>query len=63
MYLLIIFFPLIGSFIAGFFGRKIGKQGAIIVTTSLVSLSALLSFFIFYEVVLCHSVCTLKLFT
>ena len=63
MYLLVIFLPLLASFVAGFFGRWIGKQGAVIVTTASVALSSLLSFFIFYEVVLCHSVCTLKLFT
>jgi len=63
MYLSIIFFPLIGSFIAGFFGRQLGKQGAIIITTTLVALSACLSFFSFYEIVLSHSVCNLKVFT
>ena len=62
MYLLIVFFPLIGSFITGIFGRKIGKQGAVLITTTLVALSTLLSFFIFYEVVLSHSICTIKLF-
>lgn len=62
MYLLVIFFPLIGAISAGLFGRYLGKQGAIVITTSLVAMSALISFFIFYEVVLCHSVCTIKLF-
>jgi proton-translocating NADH-quinone oxidoreductase chain L len=63
MYLSLIFLPLIGAFIAGFFGRFLGKQGAILITTILVSLSALFSFIVFYEVVLCHSVCSFKLFT
>ena len=63
MYLSIIFLPLIGAFIAGFFGRFLGKQGAILITTTLVFLSSILSFFVFYEVVLCHSVCSFKLFT
>jgi hypothetical protein len=58
-----LFLPLIGAFIAGFFGRFLGKQGAILITTILVSLSALFSFIVFYEVVLCHSVCSFKLFT
>ena len=39
MYLSIIFLPLIGAFIAGFFGRFLGKQGAILITTTLVFLS------------------------
>lgn len=62
MYLSIIFFPLIGAIIAGLFGRYIGKQGAIILTTTLVFLSSLFSFIVFYEVVLSHSVCSIKLF-
>lgn len=63
MYLLIVLLPLIGALTAGLFGRFIGKQGAILITTLLVSISALFSFVVFYEVVLCHSVCTIKLFT
>ena len=63
MYLSIVFLPLIGALTASLFGRYIGKQGAILITTSLVSLSAVFSFIVFYEVVLCHSVCSLKLFT
>ena len=63
MYLTIIFLPLIGAFVAGIFGRYIGKQGSIIVTTLSVFLSSLLSFIAFYEVTLSHSVCSFKLFT
>ena len=62
MYLSIIFLPLIGSLTAGLFGRYIGKQGSIVITTASVFLSSLFSFIVFYEVVLCHSVCTIKLF-
>ena len=62
MYLSIIFLPLIGAITAGLFGRYIGKQGAIILTTTLVFLSSLFSFIVFYEVVLSHSVCSIKLF-
>ncbi len=63
MYLSIIFLPLLGAFIAGFFGRFIGKQGATIVTTFSVFLSSIFSLLAFYEVILCHSVCSFKLFT
>jgi len=63
MYLSIIFLPLLGAFIAGFFGRLIGKQGATIVTTFSVFLSSVFSLLAFYEVILCHSVCSFKLFT
>jgi NADH-ubiquinone oxidoreductase chain 5 len=63
MYLSIIFLPLLGAFIAGFFGRLIGKQGATIITTFSVFLSSIFSLLAFYEVILCHSVCSFKLFT
>ena len=52
MYLLIIFFPLIGSLSAGLFGRKIGPSGSAIITTNCLILSFLCSFFAFYEVAL-----------
>ena len=63
MYLSIIFLPLLGAFIAGFFGRFIGKQGAYIITTFSVFLASLMSLLAFYEVILCHSICSFKLFT
>ena len=63
MYSSIIFLPLLGALTAGLFGRYIGKQGSIIITTTLVSISSLLSFVVFYETVLCHSVTSFKLFT
>jgi len=63
MYLSIIFLPLLGALTAGLFGRYIGKQGSIIITTTSVSISSLLSFIVFYETVLCHSVTSFKLFT
>jgi len=63
MYLSIIFFPLIGSFCASFLGRFLGKQGAAIVTTALIALSAMFSFVIFFEVVLSHSICVITLFS
>jgi NADH-ubiquinone oxidoreductase chain 5 len=53
MYLLIIFLPLLGATISGFFGRSIGEEGAVRVTTSLVMLTFLLSTIAFYEVGLC----------
>tara|TARA_Y100000590_G_scaffold319304_1_gene361345 strand:- start:10372 stop:12279 length:1908 start_codon:yes stop_codon:yes gene_type:complete len=46
----IIFLPLLGSFISGFFGKKIGDFYSQILTSILVSISAVLSFFIFFEV-------------
>ena len=51
MYAAVVFLPLLGSFIAGFFGRKIGDRGSQLVTCAGVGLSALLSVAIFIEVV------------
>nr|YP_010165719.1 NADH dehydrogenase subunit 5 [Imasa heleensis]QRR29732.1 NADH dehydrogenase subunit 5 [Imasa heleensis] len=55
MYLLIVLLPAIGSFISGFFGRYLGKQGSMIVTTGSVLFSCIFSFIAFYEVGLAHS--------
>ena len=46
----IIFLPLIGSVVSGFFGKKIGNTYSQILTSLLVSISAILSLFIFYKV-------------
>ena len=46
----IVFLPLIGSFISGFFGKKIGDKYCLILTSSLVAISATLSLLIFYQV-------------
>ena len=47
---IIVFLPLISSIISGFFGKKIGERNSEILTSFFVSISALLSFFIFYKV-------------
>jgi len=46
----IVFLPLIGSFISGFFGKKLGDKYCPILVSLLVSISGILSLFIFYEV-------------
>ena len=46
----IVFLPLIGSFISGFFGIKIGEKFCQVLTSSLVLFSAILSLIIFYDV-------------
>ena len=51
MELSILFLPLIASIISGFFGRFIGDRNSEIVTSLLVSISAILSIYVFYEVV------------
>jgi len=63
MYLLSITFPLIGSLIAGFFGRHLGQRGAPLIATSSIILAFLCCLIPFYEVGLSGSPCTLELFT
>lgn len=60
MYLLIVFLPLLGFFLAAGLGRFLGFRGAPIITTGCVASSALLSTFAFYEVGLCGSPCYIK---
>ena len=55
MYLLILFLPLIGSFSAGFFGRKLGSSGAQVVTIFSLAGASLLALLAFYEVAICAS--------
>jgi NADH-ubiquinone oxidoreductase chain 5 len=61
MYLLILLFPLMGSLLAGLFGRFLGFKGGALVTTTAVLISTLLSLIAFYEVALCGSHCTVSL--
>ncbi len=49
---LIIFLPLLGSIISGFFGKKIGTKSSQIITSLFVTISAILSLFIFYQTIL-----------
>jgi NADH-ubiquinone oxidoreductase chain 5 len=50
MYLSIIFLPLLGSIISGFFGRKVGVKGAQIITCLSVILTSILSTLAYIEV-------------
>lgn len=62
MYLLLVSLPLIGALIAGFFGRFLGEQGTVILTTSLVSFRRVLRIISFYEVALCGNTVYLRVF-
>ena len=48
----IVLLPLLGSIISGFFGKQLGAKSCQVLTSSFVSISAILSFFIFYEVLI-----------
>nr|YP_009317066.1 NADH dehydrogenase subunit 5 [Pestalotiopsis fici]AOW71163.1 NADH dehydrogenase subunit 5 [Pestalotiopsis fici] len=50
MYLSIIILPLLGSIVAGFFGRKVGVSGAQFITCSSVILTTILAIIAFFEV-------------
>ena len=51
MELTLLFLPLIGSIISGFFGKRIGERNSEILTSTLVSISTILSILIFYKVI------------
>jgi len=61
MYLLLIFLPLVGSFCAGLFGRKLGPFGASYITVSCLWITFLISLFVFYEVSLLNCCVYIKL--
>jgi NADH-ubiquinone oxidoreductase chain 5 len=50
MYLALIFLPLLGSIISGFFGRKVGISGSQIITCFCVILTTILAILTFFEV-------------
>ena len=45
----IVFLPLLGSVASGFFGKKLGVKFCNILTSSLISIAAILSILIFYK--------------
>jgi hypothetical protein len=62
MYLTILILPLLGSFVSGFLGRKIGITGSHIITCTCLILSSILATIAFYEVGLNSSPVTVYLF-
>jgi NADH-quinone oxidoreductase subunit L len=58
-----IFLPLVGAFIAGFFGRWIGDRGSQIVTCAGVGIAAILGVILFFDVALGGHAQTTDLFT
>ena len=48
---LILFLPLVAAIISGFFGKLIGDRFSEIITSLFVSISAILSFVVFYKVI------------
>jgi NADH:ubiquinone oxidoreductase subunit 5 (subunit L)/multisubunit Na+/H+ antiporter MnhA subunit len=63
MYLLIVFLSIIGSCLAGLFGRYLGSWGSAFITTGCIFLTFILSLFAFYEVALVGCFVYIKLTT
>jgi NADH-ubiquinone oxidoreductase chain 5 len=62
MYLAIITLPLLGAIISGFFGRKVGVNGAQLITSILIILTTLLAVVAFLEVGLNNIPVSINLF-
>jgi NADH-ubiquinone oxidoreductase chain 5 len=63
MYFTIIFLPFLAAFISGFFGRTLGVKGVHIFNISSLTLSTLLAFIAFFEVIFSNSPVSLELFS
>ena len=61
MNILVLFIPLLSALISGLWGRKIGARGAGVLTSSCISIAAIISGCIFYETSLNGSPTYLKL--
>jgi NADH-quinone oxidoreductase subunit L len=61
IYTAIVFLPLLGALIAGFFGRVIGARPAEIVTTGFMLLAAVLSWIVFVQVGFGHETAKIQL--
>lgn len=62
MYLTILLLPLLGSFLSGLFGRKLGVTGSQLITTSSIIITTILSIIVFFEVSFNHIPVYIKLF-
>jgi len=50
MYVLIVFAPLLGAILAGFFGRSLGDKGSMWLTSGLMTMAAILSWVAFFNI-------------
>lgn len=62
MYLVVVTMPLLNFFIISFLGRYLIKSDILSVTMFNFNLTILAVVFIFYEIVLCETICTVELF-
>jgi NADH-ubiquinone oxidoreductase chain 5 len=62
MYLSIIILPLLGSIVAGFFGRKVGVQGAQLITCLCLIITTALAIITFIEIGFNNTIVSISLF-
>jgi len=62
MYLGLIFFPLLGCVVSGFFGRKVGMNGAQLITCVSVIITTILAILCFSEAGVNNAAVTINLF-
>ena len=62
MYLSIIYLPLLGSLVSGFFGRKVGVSGAQTITCTCVIITTILAIISFFEIGLNNTPVSISLF-
>jgi hypothetical protein len=62
MYILVLLLPLNGFLLSGLFGFFFGRTAGSILSTLGLFLTLLCSIFLFYEICICHTVVSLKLY-
>ena len=60
MILIVILIPLFGALFSGIFSKKIGRQGSVMITTSLLCLNVIITSYIFFKVAICQNIYFLK---
>jgi len=63
MYIFIIIFPFIGFILAGVFGKYFGREGSAILSTLGLFLTLITALYCFYEVAICNTIVSIKLYT
>ncbi len=62
MYSLVLIFPILGSILSGLFGKYFGRSGSAFLSTLGLFLTMLIGFVLFYEICICQSIVSLKLY-
>jgi proton-translocating NADH-quinone oxidoreductase chain L len=60
MYILVVLLPLLSSILIGFYGYRLGYRGVCVIALIIMSLSSVLSVFIFYEVAILGNKCFIE---